>query len=127
VRRASGTESDVYGALIAIDGRLTLALLPQGRVIDLDKVAKGFGAREVELTDEDELQDVCSDSDGHEAHSPFGNFCGLPVVLEAELCAASHLTFKCDTDGDAIRVRLVDILTLLQPRVMGISIVTRVA
>ena len=115
-----------HGVLIAIDGRLTLAVVPVDRELDLEKVTRGFRAHDVELSDEDELHDVCSECMG-KSKRLFAHLCGLPVVLEAELCAEPRITFNSRLPGGGVRANLIDVLKLLQPRVMDISTVDKAA
>ena len=106
--------------LLAIDGRLTLAVLPADSMVDTGKVAQAYRARDVELADEDDLETVWPDCEVG-AEPPFGNLYGLPVIMDAELCEGQRITFNAGAHDAAIRMNMIDFLKLLRPRVMDLG------
>jgi len=106
--------------LLAIDGRLTLAVLPADSLVAMSKVAQAFDAREVELAEEELLESVWPDCEIG-AEPPFGQIYGVPVIMDAELCEGHQITFNAGTHDAAIRMNLIDFLKLLRPRVMDLE------
>jgi Ala-tRNA(Pro) deacylase len=117
---AAPTGTSARSVLIVIDGSLALAMVPVGHEVDLKKVTRGFRARKVELSDEDELYDVCSECMG-KAKRLFAHLCGLSVVLDAGLCGESQIMIVSRLPSGGVRAQLIDVLKVLQPRVMDIS------
>src|SRR5262245_11154398 len=102
--------------LIAIDGRMTLAVLPVDRTVDMHKVTLSVGAHEAEAADENDLESVWPDGE-LAAEAPINNLCGLPVIMDAELCEGHQITIKGGAHEHAIRMNLIDLLKVLRPRV----------
>ena len=111
----------VKSVLLVVDGRFVMTVLPSNRIVDLAKVCKVYGAREVDLATEDDLQDVSEECEVGAA-PPFGNPMGITLLMQPELCVHDTLTFNAGTHEKAIRMGLIDFLKLTQPRMADISL-----
>ncbi|MCE9590873.1 MAG: deacylase [Planctomycetes bacterium] len=106
--------------LLVIDGRLTLAVVPADRIVDMAKVANTFGAGEVTLAEEEALEELCPDCEIG-AEPPFGHLYGVPMVVDAELCRDRRITFNAGNHEQAVRMDTIDFLKLAHPRVMDLA------
>lgn len=106
--------------LLVIDGRLTIAVVPADRSVDMAKVANTFGAAEVTLAEEEALEEVCPDCEVG-AEPPFGNLYGVSVLVDAELCRERRITFNAGSHERAIRMDTIEFLKLTHPRVMDLA------
>lgn len=106
--------------IVWVDGSYAMAVLPAHHLIDLDKLRRALGARDVKLASEEEMRELCPDCETG-AVPPFGNLYNLPVYLSTDITADEQITFNAGTHEDAIRMRYADFERLVQPHVLDFS------
>jgi Ala-tRNA(Pro) deacylase len=96
------------------DGKPLLALLPAHYRVDLAALRAITTAKNIRLATEHELAGFYPDCDTG-AMAPFGSRYGQPVYMDESLAADPEIVFHAGTHADAMRMRLTDFLTLVQP------------
>jgi Ala-tRNA(Pro) deacylase len=113
--------------VIAIaDGALMMLVLPADRRADLRKVRVTLGARELRLADEHEFADRFPDCELG-AMPPFGNLYDLPVYVDHTLTRDKTIFFQAGTHSDTMRIRYADFARLVEPTVVDIARLPRIA
>lgn len=105
---------------VEVDGEVAMAVLPAHHKVDMSKLRQELNAKELLLTSEDRIRELCPDCDVGAA-PPFGNLYGLPVYLSRSLENDESITFNAGDHEEAIRLRLSDYLRLVQPHVVDLS------
>jgi Ala-tRNA(Pro) deacylase len=106
--------------ILLIDGRYGMMILPAHHKVDIGKVRMELNAHEVRLATEDEFRMLFPDCEVG-AEPPFGNLYNMPVFLSTAIPAKGHMTFNAGTHEDVIRMRYVDYVMLVQPRIFDFS------
>ena len=106
--------------IVKIDGKYIMCVLPACCKIDLGKLKKELGAKNVELADEKEVGEIFDDCELG-AEPPFGNLYDLPVILDKSLVSDDHIIFQAGTHDHAIRLGMDDYRKLVEPSVMDFS------
>lgn len=103
------------------DNGYGLLVLPADCTADLDKVRRLLGLGAIRLASESELVEVF---DGCEvgAMPPFGNFFGIPVLLDEAVAHADFLVFTPGTHRDVLRITVADFLRLSNPLVANFAL-----
>ena len=105
---------------LAIDGGFAIAVLPADDLVSEEKLRLALGASGVELATEDEIREICPDSELGAAH-PFGNLYGLPVYVSPALEEDETITFNAGTHEDAVRIAYRDFKRLAEPQVLPLA------
>jgi Ala-tRNA(Pro) deacylase len=105
--------------VLSVDGVHAMAVLPAHCRVDVEKLRRALGARDVQLVSEDDIQRLCPDCEVG-AEPPLGNLYGLPVYLDRQMTADEQITFNAGTHEDAVRIRMNDFVRTVQPRVMDL-------
>jgi Ala-tRNA(Pro) deacylase len=106
--------------LCCVDGSYAMAVLPAHHRVNWDALRRALGAQEVGLASEDEMADLCPDSEVGAA-PPFGNLYQLPVYLSSAMAGDARITFNAGTHADAIRMGMDDYRGVVRPRVIDLS------
>ena len=106
--------------VLRVDDSYAFAVVPASARLDLERTRQAIGARSVRLAREDELQQLCPDSELG-AEPPLGNLYGLPVLMSRELTADQQITFNAGTHQDAVCIAEKDFERLASPVVLEIT------
>jgi Ala-tRNA(Pro) deacylase len=103
-------------AILKVDGKLTMAVLPAPLQVDLVKIKEILGAKSVVLATEAEFRGAFPECDLG-AMPIFGNLYGLPVIVDEELSRDESIVFNAGTHTEAIRMDYADFERLARPKV----------
>ncbi|MGA7892018.1 MAG: YbaK/EbsC family protein [Candidatus Sulfotelmatobacter sp.] len=106
--------------IVKIDGDLAMAVVPASRHVDLRLLKRATGARTVELASEQEFKDKFPDCEAG-AMPPFGNLYGMAVYADESLTSNKEITFNAGTHRDLLRMDWVDVVRLVEPRIVQIT------
>jgi Ala-tRNA(Pro) deacylase len=101
--------------MVNLDGRMAMAVVPGSRKVVLDRLAKGTGARSVELATE---QDFAGRFPGCQvgAMPPFGNLYGMDVYVDPRLSQDLEIAFNAGSHTELVKMTYKDFERLVQPK-----------
>ena len=104
-------EQEVAKTVVVRDdhGDLIRAVVPASCRLDLDKLARELGAREVELLDEPELRSSYPEFDLG-AVPPFSGSADDGVIIDRRLAECDHVVFEAGAHDLSVRLRAEDLL-----------------
>src|SRR5438093_12957080 len=105
---------------VMADGRPVELVLPASRRVDLERVQKVLGAREVRLASEVELERYFTDCEVG-AIPALRHWRGVDVIMDGHLCRGGDIFILGGTHRDAIRINFDDWFALVNPRVELLS------
>jgi Ala-tRNA(Pro) deacylase len=105
--------------MVNLDGRLAMAVVPASRKVALERLAKGTGARSVELAQERDFEGRFPGCEVG-AMPPFGNLFGVEVYVDPRLAADLEIAFNAGSHTDLIRMGYKDFERLVKPQVLGL-------
>lgn len=100
--------------MVKIDGRLAMAVLPATDQVDLDRLGKSTGAREVVLAEEADFQDRFPDCEVG-AMPPFGNLFDLEVFVAPHLTQADLIAFNAGSHTEVMQLAYTAFERLVSP------------
>ena len=106
--------------IVRINGDLAMAVVPASRHVDLSLLKRALGAQTVELASEQEFRDKFPDCEAG-AMPPFGNLYGMAVYADESLNSLKEITFNAGTHRDLMRMDWVDLVRLVEPRIIQIT------
>ena len=106
--------------LVTIDGRLAMAVVPAGRMVDVELLAQVAGAKRVRVADEREFRSAFPDCEVG-AMPPLGNLYHLDVYADSELSEDLEIAFNAGTHTELIRMPFADFDRVVSPTVADIS------
>lgn len=112
--------------VVDVDGQLVMAVLPASEVVDLDRLARGLGARQARLVDEEVLPKLFPGCEMG-AEPPFGRLYGLPVVVDRSLARQPRLVFRAGSHEEAVEIAWRDFQALEQPAVLSFGVAPNAA
>lgn len=106
--------------LIRIDDQVAMVVLPAHHRVDFTALHEAFGAKHLRLCTEEEAQQVFPDCEPGAA-PPFGTLYGVMVILSDAMAGDDYVTFNAGTHEEAVRMRYLDFVKLVRPRMMPCS------
>jgi Ala-tRNA(Pro) deacylase len=97
------------------EGKLYMCVVPAPRMVDMRKVGRITGAKDVRLADEAETSSIFPDVEVG-AEPPFGNLYDLPTLVDRRLAQRDQIVFQGGSHREAVRVRYTDYAQLARPR-----------
>jgi Ala-tRNA(Pro) deacylase len=97
------------------DDKFYMCVVPAPRMVDVLKVGRVTGAKNVRLADEQEIATLFPDVEVG-AEPPFGNLYDLPTLVDRHLAHRDEIVFQGGSHHEAVRVRFEDYARLAQPR-----------
>lgn len=101
---------------VSADGTLVLVVLPAPHRVDITKVKRALGAKEVRLAKEEEFGRVFTDCEVG-AMPPFGSLYGVPVHVDRTLTQDPQIVFRAGTHRETMTVAYADFERLERPQV----------
>ena len=101
-----------------------MLVLPADYALDLKEVCRLLGLIDVRLASESELMEVFTGCEAG-AMPPFGNFYGIPVLLDETVSKSEYIVFTAGTHCDVVRMRVADFQRLVNPRVASFAVKTQ--
>ncbi|MCA1713839.1 MAG: YbaK/EbsC family protein [Gammaproteobacteria bacterium] len=112
-----GTRHFAKTVMLKIGGRLAMMVMPAAYRVDLTRLSRALGGREVELAHEDEFKDTFADCELG-AMPPFGNLYGMPVYVDARLSEQPEIAFNAGSHTDLVRMSYAEFERLAQPELL---------
>ena len=112
-----GTRNFAKTVMLKIGGRLAMMVMPAAYRVDLTRLSRALGGREVELAHEDEFKDAFADCELG-AMPPFGNLYGIPVYVDARLAEQPEIAFNAGSHIDLVRMPYAEFERLAQPELL---------
>jgi Ala-tRNA(Pro) deacylase len=106
--------------MVKIDGVMAMAVLPATTMLDLDRLKRASGAREVVLAGEQEFQDRFRDCEVG-AMPPFGNLYEMKVYSDRSLTDDDQIAFNAGSHAELIQLAYRDFERLVEPVVANFS------
>lgn len=106
--------------VLRADGRPVMAVLPASRHLNLGRLREFLEAKQLEIMEENELNNLCPDSELG-AFPPFGNLYGMETWVDRALGKTKEIVFNAGTHRDAVRMKYTDYLRLAMPQVGAFS------
>ena len=106
--------------MVKIDGKLSMAIIPAQRMLDLEKLSKAAGGAEVEIAVEKEFIEAFPGCELG-AMPPFGNIYGIDVFVALELTKDEEIVFNAGSHSELVRLSYVDFESLAMPKVAPLS------
>jgi Ala-tRNA(Pro) deacylase len=110
----------VKTVIAKIDGNLAMAVVPASRHVDLSLLRRAVGAQRVDLASEEEFKGRFPDCEAG-AMPPFGNLYGMAVYADESLTSNREITFNAGTHRELMRMDWVDLVRLVEPRIIQIT------
>ncbi len=101
------------------DGKDIMAVLPASFKLDLTKLKKLVGAKDVRLASEQEFTKLFPDCDKG-AMPPFGNLYKVPFYVDSALAENSEIVFNAGTHKESIKMAYKDYARLAKPEVVDL-------
>ena len=106
--------------MLKVDGELAMMVMPAAYRVELVRLSRALGGREVELATEDEFKDAFPDCELG-AMSPFGNLYGMPVYVDSRLATQPEIAFNAGSHTDMVRMPYVEFEKLAQPELLWLA------
>jgi Ala-tRNA(Pro) deacylase len=106
--------------MVKLDGKMTMAVLPASRRVDFEALRSRTGARQAELANEKEFQDMFPECELG-AMPPFGNLYGLDVWVDESLTRDAEIAFNAGSHTELLRLAYRDFERLVNPKVARIG------
>ncbi|HEY7096998.1 MAG TPA: YbaK/EbsC family protein [Terriglobales bacterium] len=105
--------------VVKIDGKLTMAVVPASRYVDLRLLKSASGASSVKIADEDEFRDRFPDCETG-AMPPFGNLYDMKVFVDPILSRDKEIAFNAGSHRELVRLAWDDFERLVKPTVIAL-------
>ena len=112
--------------IVKIDGELAMAVVSASQLVDLAFLKTATGAKNVELATEAEFKERFPDCEVG-AMPPFGNLYGMAVYAEQGLSKDKEIAFNAGSHRELVRLAWEDFEKLVQPKLLPVAAVKRVA
>lgn len=106
--------------IVRIDGKLAMAVLPAARMVDVDRLKEGVGARSVQIASEEDFKGVFPECELG-AMPPFGNLYDMEVYVSPELAEDEEIAFNAGTHTELFRLAYKDFERLARPKIVPIA------
>ena len=100
--------------MLKVDGALAMLVMPAAYRVDLTRLSRALGGREVELAQESEFRDAFPDCELG-AMPPFGNLYDLPVHVDARLSEHPEIAFNAGSHTELVRMPYAEFEQLAKP------------
>lgn len=100
--------------MVLADGKLTMAVVPATRRIDLVLLKKSIGAKKIRLATETEFEGVFPECEVG-AMPPFGNLYEIPVVVDDSLKKDVEIVFNAGSHTETVKIRFDEFVNLVKP------------
>ena len=108
--------------IVALDGRMTMVVLPATETLELDRLKDVTGAREAKITNGDDHMVAFPDCEAG-AIPPFGNLYDMPVYVADSLHDDQQIVFAAGTYDRLMRLSYRDFAQLVEPTPVPLSAV----
>lgn len=102
--------------IVKVDTKMVMFVLPAHLMIDLPRLKRLTGAKELRLATEEEFAGLFPGCEIG-AMPPFGNLWNVPVCVDKNLTENEFIVFNAGTHKDTIRMKYKDFEKLVKPKV----------
>lgn len=102
--------------IVKVDTKMVIFVLPAHLLIDMPRLNKLTGARELRLATEEEFANLFPGCEIG-AMPPFGNLYNVPVCVDKSLTADEFIVFNAGSHTDTIKMKYKDFEKLVKPKV----------
>lgn len=106
--------------MVKVDGKMAMAVLPATYKIDLDLLKNAVNAKNVELAQESEFENIFPDCEVG-AMPPFGRLYGMQTFVAKVLSEDKEIFFNAGNHTELIRLSYGDYQKLEEPKVVAFS------
>lgn len=106
--------------IVKVDGKMMMCVLSANHKVDFRALKEKLGAKSVELADETEIGNACSDCELG-AEPPFGSLYEMPTIMDKAIEDDDHIVFQAGSHDKAIKMSMADYKKLAEPKVLEFS------
>jgi Ala-tRNA(Pro) deacylase len=106
--------------IVKLDSKMTMAVVPASRHVDLNALRKASGAQTIVVVPEPQFADIFPDCEVG-AMSPFGTLYGIPVYVDDRLSHDVEIAFNAGSHLELIRMTFADYKRLEHPTIAPIA------
>jgi Ala-tRNA(Pro) deacylase len=106
--------------VVALDGRMAMAVLPSTLKVDLNLLRESAGAEEAKLATESEFKSLFPDCETG-AMPPFGNLYGMDVYVSPSLAEDDQIAFNAGSHTEVMMLAYQDFARIVKPRVVRMT------
>ena len=106
--------------MVKLDGKMTMAVVPASRHVDLNALRKASGAQTVVIVPEPQFADIFPDCEVG-AMPPFGTLYGIPVYVDDRLSRDVEIAFNAGSHLELIRMQFADFKRMEHPTIAPIA------
>jgi len=110
----------VKSVICDADGNYIMCVLDADHLVDLAKLKRVVGAKEVHLATEEEVAQLFTDYEVG-AEPPFGNLVGLSVYADKHVSDSDDIYFNGGNHTDLVKMRCHDFMELVRPIVADVG------
>ena len=103
--------------MLKIEGQLAMLVMPAAFRVDLHRLSRALGGREVDLAHEFDFRMAFPDCELG-AMPPFGNLYGMPVYVDARLAGQDDIAFNAGSHTDVVRMPYPEFEQLVRPKLL---------
>ena len=107
--------------MLKIEGRLAMLVMPSAFRVDLSRLSRALGGREVDLAHEIDFKMAFPDCELG-AMPPFGNLFGMDTYVDRDLAKEEYIAFNAGTHTDVIAMRFNDYRRLAHPKLVNMAL-----
>ncbi|MBI5115831.1 YbaK/EbsC family protein [Candidatus Poribacteria bacterium] len=102
------------------DGKYVLLVLQAPSMVDLARLKKAVGCKEIRLASELEMENLFPEAELG-AEPPFGNLYNLPVYIDKGFAEMPEIVFNAGSHTETIRIKYSDFERLVKPTEIEIA------
>ncbi len=106
--------------MLKVDGLLAMMVMPAAYRVDLTRLSRALGGRDVELAQEDEFKDAFPDCEVG-AMPPFGHLYGMQVYVDSRMAGLSEIAFNAGSHTDLVQMPYDEFEMLAQPELLWLA------
>ena len=106
--------------MLKVDGALAMMVMPAAYRIDLTRLSRALGGREVELAQEEEFKDAFPDCELG-AMPPFGHLYDMRVYVDSRMADLTEMAFNAGSHTDLVRMTYAEFESLAQPELLWLA------
>jgi Ala-tRNA(Pro) deacylase len=107
--------------IVKSEHTFVMIVLPASWRIDIVKLQKVLGAKEIRLATEDEFRNLFPDCEVG-AMPPFGNLYGLAIYVDKSLAEDEEIFFQAGNHFESIKMNCRDYQNLVKPRIAEFAV-----
>lgn len=107
--------------IVRMDDEMAMVVLPATQMIDLRRLQKATGSKQVSIASEDEFAELFPGCEPG-AMPPFGNLWNLKVFVDHSLSADENIAFSAGSHTEVVQLPYSEFAKLVEPIPMELGI-----